>query len=453
MESPRRRRWRAWRDCRRGKAGTTQGVQGEAREVVRVSVRAAPPQGARPLLLDGERPGLVDLRGMVLAAYLSVGSFKADPRLQWLPVDATLLLALAVAGLTCLDLLLSGFRIHRNAGWMLLLFAVFAIPVPWTEFHAYAFEKVSRFFTLTLIAAVAPFVLLRRPGAVHRFFNALCLISAVMGIDAALRLLQGSGDVTRLSAFGANPISFGREMGGVLLWCAALGVEGRLRADVAVAGVVAAGVLLVGSGSRGPLLAALGALAAAGPLFYWRSSRVMIRFGLAAAAVAVALSLALLVSPEDSGHRIERLARGALGASELTRLDAYARSLRLIADHPEGIGWGGFAHRIDQLGTAGADRQYPHNLILEAFLEGGWLAGLYLTLLLAGVGLRISSLRPTSEHHGVFLFYLFFLLNSMVSGDLNDNRHLFALMAIGLHAGWDDEQAQGGARHVGASGA
>jgi len=389
---------------------------------------------------------------MVLAAYLSVGVFKADPRLQWLPVDATVLLALVVAGLTFVDLLQSGFRFHRNLGWMLLLFAVFAIPVPWTEFHAYGWEKVSRFFTLTLIAAVAPFALLQRPGAVYRFFNALCLFSVVMGVDAALQLLQGSGDVTRLSAFGANPISFGRAMGCVLLWCAALGVEGRLRGDLAVGGVAASGVLLVASGSRGPLLAALGSLAAAGPLFYWRNARAMMRFGLAAAAVAVVLALALLIAPEDSGNRIGRLARGSLGASELTRLDAYTRSLRLIAVHPEGIGWGGFAHRVDQLGTAGADRQYPHNLLLEAFLEGGWVAGLYLLLLLAGIGVRVARLRSTTEHHGLFLFFLFFLVNSMVSGDLNDNRHLFALMAMGLYAGWEDERTQGGAPHVGAPG-
>lgn len=417
-----------------------------------MSARALPPAGAQAVLLHGDRSGFVDLRGMVLAAYLSVGVFKSDPRLQWLPVDATLLLALAVAGLTFLDLLQSGFRFHRNVGWVLLLFAVFAIPVPWTEFHAYGWEKVSRFFTLTLIASVAPFVMLQRPGAIYRFLNALCLFSVVMGIDASLQLLQGSGDVTRLSAFGANPIAFGRAMGGVLLWCAALGVEGRLRGDLAVGAVVAAGVLLVASGSRGPLLAALAALAVAGPLFYWRSSRVMARFGLAAAAVSVALFLALAVAPETSGNRIGRLAQGTLGASELTRLDAYTRSLRLIAVHPEGIGWGGFAHRVDQLGTAGADRQYPHNLILEVFLEGGWLAGLYLTLLLAGVGLRTAHLRPTSEHHGLFLFFLYFLINTMVSGDLNDNRHLFALMAMGLKAGWEHERAQGGAHHVGAQG-
>lgn len=400
----------------------------------------------------GDRSGLVDLPGVALAAFLSVGLFKGDPRLQALPVDATLLMALGVAGLVFLSLLRSGFRFPKNVGWMALLVALFAIPLPWTDLHPYAMEKTTRFFTLTLLAGVAPFLLMRERGAIARFFNALCLISAVLSVDAGLQLLQGAEGVSRLSAFGSNPIAFGRAMGAIFLWCSMLGIEGRLHAGAAALGIGVSGVLLVASGSRGPLLTAVGCLALAGLLYYRQDRRLQLRLALAGAAVAVALSVAWMLAPRGSEQRIEELAQGQLGSSELTRLDAYERSLRLIAVHPEGVGWGGFASLVDQLGIGGADRQYPHNMVIEVLLEGGWVAGGYLIALFAACGLRIARLPSTYENRGLLVFFLFYLLNAMVTGDLNDNRHLFALMAMGLQAGWEHAEAQGGAHDIGAPG-
>lgn len=393
---------------------------------------------------------LIDVKGLTLAAFLLVGAFKADPRLQWLPVDPTLLLALAVAGLSFLSLVQSGFRFPRSLGWLLLLFVLFALPLLWMEFHPYATEKVSRLFTLTLVATVAPLFLLQGRDEIYRFFNALTLLSLLLGVDAGLQLMKGGDGLNRLSAFGANPISFGRAIGSLFLWCAVLGIEGRLRGVVAASAVAVAGLLLVASGSRGPLLSALGGLALAGMLYYRRDRRMLLRFSLAALMVTVSVTFALASAPETSGERIERFAQGDLGRSELTRVDAYLQSLDLIAAHPAGVGWGGFASRIDQSGLGGYERQYPHNMLLEAYLEGGWLVGSYLLLLLAWSGSRILRLPRAPENHGLFLFFLYFLMNAMVSGDLNDNRLLFALMAMGFQAGWGaDEQTQGGPLYIG----
>ncbi|HLN60894.1 MAG TPA: O-antigen ligase family protein [Symbiobacteriaceae bacterium] len=393
----------------------------------------------------------LDAKGLLFAAFLSAGQFKGDPRLSWMPVDLTMLLALAVAAVTGYTLVRDRFTFPAPIGWIGLLFSLFAIPLLWTDMHPYAAEKVTYLYTLTLFAAVASLVLFKTTDDLHRLFNALTLIGLVAAFDAARLLLQGaSGD--RLSAFGANPIAFGRSIGLIFVWAAILGMEGRLPALPAMGLVGLSGVLLIASGSRGPLLASAGGLAVAGFAFYRRRLKLMLRFAAAALVLMLAVQFGLSQAPGESANRIARLAGGELGSSELTRLDAYNQTLTFIATHPGGIGWGGFASRINQSGSGGDDRQYPHNLFLEVLLEGGWVGGFALLLLLALAFARLVRQPPSPPLRALLLLFCFCVVNAQVSGDLNDNRLLFALTALGLRMGWDDPlgDRQGGSTDVGA---
>lgn len=376
----------------------------------------------------------------LMAAFLYAGNFKGDPRLNWLPVDLTLALGAAIAALLLWRLLTARFRIPQEAIAVLFLFGLLAIPLPWTEWHPYASEKVTRFFTLTLLAALAPLWLVRSRTALRHLFSSMAALGGLLAISALLTLGQGILSTARLSAFGANPIAFGRAMGQVVLWAALLGVEGRIGPLAGMWTVGITGILLIASGSRGPLLASVGCLVLAGFLFYRRSIGLVVRFALAAGVIFLAVQGGLTTASDESGSRITRFVQGELGPSELTRVDAYRKSGALMLERPLGIGWGGFASEVDQTGQGGHERQYPHNLVLEALLEGGWLPGGAL-ILLAGLSLlRSLRHRPASlELRALFLFLCFALGNAMVSGDLNDNRLLFALMAMGLRTRWDDD--------------
>lgn len=389
----------------------------------------------------------LDLKGLVFAFFLSAGHFKGDPRLSWLPVDLTLLLGLGTAGLMAAAFYRDGFRLPRALFWVLLLFTVLAVPLLWTEWHAYANEKVSRFFTLTLLAAVAPLFLFRTTGDLWRFFGALAIPSLILGYDALKSLLLGGSGAMRLTAFGSNPIAFGRSLGLLFLWVAVLAVERRLKPIIALPLAGAAGLLLVASGSRGPLLGAIACLAAAGVICYRKDPLLLLRLTVAGATAGAVLLAGLQAAPKESGDRITRLTQGELGGSELARIDAYQQSWRLIQEHPEGLGWGSFANQVDQSGNGGADRQYPHNLMLEVLLEGGWISGLAVLLMMLAALRRMAALPPATETRNLLVIFLFFLVNAQVSGDLNDNRLLFALAATGLQTGW--ERLEGGAPDLG----
>ena len=60
--------------------------------------------------------------------FLFAGRFKTDPRLQWVPVDLTLLFFVASVGVGLVLLVKRRFRVSRNSFSLLLL--ALALPLP-----------------------------------------------------------------------------------------------------------------------------------------------------------------------------------------------------------------------------------------------------------------------------------------------------------------------------------
>src|SRR5687768_10285377 len=114
---------------------------------------------------------VTDFKSMVFAGFLSAGYFKADPRLALPEVDLTVVLALAsiTVGLYCA--IRHGFRIGPPLLWIGALYAAMLIPLMWTEMSPYAAKKVGRLFSITLLAAVLPIVLLRTDQDLRKFLN------------------------------------------------------------------------------------------------------------------------------------------------------------------------------------------------------------------------------------------------------------------------------------------
>lgn len=381
------------------------------------------------------RDGWLDLHTLAFAGFLSAGHFKADPRFAWIPVDLTLLTAAVTIGSMLWCCYRQRFVLPVGAVRMLLLFLLFTLPLIWTDWHAYAGEKSSRLLTLTALAALAPFVLCPDRAAVRRFVHALVLIGGVIALDAGASLLLSGRDLPRLTAFGASTIALGRDLGVPLIWLSMLAIERKIGAVPAVLALAGMGVLMVSSGSRGPLVAALGSLLIVGLLVYLRRPGLMIRFALAVATILGIFLYGMSAAPGPSEYRVRTFLQGDLGRSELSRLTAYEASWRLIQERPLGIGWGGFASHIDPARQGGEVRQYPHNLFIETLLEAGWLAGLYLAGLLGGALYALFRYHYVAEVRVTLALLCFALINALVSGDLNDNRLVFALTALGLHVG------------------
>jgi O-antigen ligase len=371
---------------------------------------------------------------LFLALFLTAGYFKADPRLAWLPIDLTLLAATITAGFVMWAFLKHRLRFPVSLLLLLFLFALFLPSVSWTEWHDYAVEKTMRFFTLTLLATVAPVFLIKSQEDLRRFFNALTVFGIIMAIDAFVSLLFEGGHFLRLTAFSSNTIALGRAVGLALVWFSVLALEGCLNSPVALVAIGSLEFISLSAGSRGPLIATAIGILLTFILFQWRNIHQIARLVMIALITVLSVYINFQLVPETSLQRVKSFFEGDFGTSEQLRFQAYALSWEAIQEHPCGVGLGGFATAINL--WSDASRQYPHNIFLETFLEGGWFVGIYLIILLAFSFLKAYSLsqkhKEKPEFKGLFAILLFLLVNAAVSGDLNDNKNLFALMGLAL---------------------
>lgn len=388
--------------------------------------------------------GKLDFKGFVFAGFLSAGYFKGDPRFAWLPIDLTVLFASLTIVCMFGAFFKQGRTVHKNLIWLLWLFALFAVPIFWTQWNAYATEKVQRFYTLTMLAALAPFFLIRTKEDLRRFLSALTLLGVILSSNAAVELVTSGGSIDRLTSFGSNTIALGRGAGMAFVWIAVLALDRRIGALIGIGALGFLGVVMLASGSRGPLLAAMIGLLLLCLFYYWRNRKTAMRFLVVLLFVSTVFGYGMTLAPPQSIDRITSAFQGKVDTSAQDRIDAYNLSWDHIQDSPQGLGWGGFASKIDFWN--GESRQYPHNILLEVFLEEGWLAGLFFLGMLVKVVVHALFRASSPETRALFAMLLFFVINALVSGDLNDNKELFAFLALSLRYGSETrERLQSGA--------
>jgi O-antigen ligase len=381
---------------------------------------------------------------IVFALYLSAGQFKGDPRLNWIPADITLLFAVLTFLLLFATFALWKPTINGAILWVLALYFAFVMSGLNTEWTPYASEKFNRFITLTLLSSVTPFVLFKNWDEIRKLFNAIIIIGVLITIDALSIFVQNMGHWTaesRLTATASNTIELGRYAGmvGIYVILRAAQRSAFIFFLSVVALIVIIGVML-GSGSRGPILGVIIALSTAFFIFHRGDAKVVVRILFLVAAVVVFLSMATAVLPARSVQRIEMFfssdgfAQSSDNSSVILRENALRVAIENINDHPMGIGVGGF-ERITR--THSREMVYPHNIILEILMENGWITGLFFIALMLITLHRSASTaltEKTVEAQVVFSLIIFFFINALVSGDLNDNRFLFALISITLAA-------------------
>lgn len=361
-----------------------------------------------------------------VAALLYVGFFKGSPLLEDTPVDLTVLCVALVATGVAVHLLGTGGRARLPVAG--LLFVAACLPAGFYALtNPEALDKRIRLL-IPLIAVIGVCTLVRtgRRQQIWVWLHVLvgvALVGAasVGGVDAAERLAaEGSTTIAAGRASGVAIVVLvlllvGRGLPSVWAKLLALGVAGWLT------------VALIQSGSRGPVLACALTVLVVTVLAPGRGRAVRVIGGLGAVAAG------WLVLSDATGIGATRISRSLTGEYSLTetRQGLWEGALQTIAHHPLGIGWGNFwavlppSARLDS-----GYSQYPHNVILEVFAEAGWAAGVGAVLILA-LSLR-RLLRSAGDPYGGALsgIAIFFVLNAMVSGDLNDNRMMWAAVAI-----------------------
>jgi O-antigen ligase len=364
----------------------------------------------------------------LLALYLEIGLFKEEAVVQSLPVDATLLLGMLVA-LVCGIRLVTGRVRAVPYGFALAIAIVslsLAASLTWTTATGYGSAKVTTFLTVTMLAIGAPFFFFERWDDLRRFFMWTVIVAVPVAILAVAHPARESGRLAGDNTIGTSRLL---SVGALILLLGALGAtRWRLPAAALAVGFIAVAAAV---GSRGPILSFAMALAVTLTAWLLRTPRKVAPV-LAVAALGVAV-VPFVSLPATSSQRISEAARDPIAAfRQDDRSLIIPEALQLIDAHPvRGAGVGAFS-------TVDPVVKWPHNMFLELWSELGLAATLAVAVAsgAALVGLfRLAWLAAEQPRrtHVVYILLAVFLFNLMavqVSGNINDNRDFWGMLAL-----------------------
>ena len=285
--------------------------------------------------------------GFVVALLGTINLWKVESLRSLVPFDLTLGSAV-LAGAVTLFVLLQR-RLHLEQSWLPLLigFALFTPALFVTSLaNPYSLSKTRALFTLCFLAAAAPMVLLRSEPRRLGFVRALGALSVVIAVWLLLggAVLAGS-ESGRLQIEGANPIAVGRMacLGSVIFALTVLRARGLPRL-LCLAGFVLCTAAAVATGSRGPLAAAVVAVA-----------MVLILTGSGRSALAFILIGSRRSRARREGSHIRGVSGRRVAGSDPvrarigTQADQHGRWWRV--GHRAGpVGYRVGKHRVEQLG-------------------------------------------------------------------------------------------------------
>jgi O-antigen ligase len=375
---------------------------------------------------------------VVFALFLFSGVYKASPHLAWVPVDLTAILAV-VSLLVAVGLLALG-RVEIRSGPLLLvgLFGCFLayalLTVLWTPSEIYVRDKAFRLASVTTFSLLGcALVVAQSRVRLHRF----------LAVSLVLALVTAAATIYPVALYGPIPV---RPFGTTYL------ILGRM---IGFGAIVAAWYLLFVSPSLARSLLATVSLAVLGVGLLLLDGR-----GPLAATVLTIGLLGVVAFPLASLHRRpNRLGSGLLaGVGAATVAVVYGDSLRVtekfretFSDDPDPATAGRLenwqfafetwlsgrtitGHGLASWGPINDEVvRWPHNVVLELLVELGVVGLLLFSLpVVLGLVLAVSGYRETRDPGCVVVLALFVytLLNAQVTGDLNENRFLFA--AVGL---------------------
>lgn len=387
---------------------------------------------------------------VVFVLFLFAGRFKEDPRFEWVPVDTTVLLLLG-------SLAAGGWVLYKRRGKMRrspllltgllgLFFTFCGFSYFWSPSTAYAIEKIGYLWVLTFWSFLGcAFIISRDQARLHRFFVVLMVFSSWFVFEALGAFLSADLTGQQVYALGTRYLGLGRVigLGSIVLFIYAISAaRSRMRRLLFLALFFGHVATLLVIGGRGPLLATVAGLLI--PVYFgtdWDMMRAKVSVQRYVKPIIVSLLVSvvgvILFLPSGaltSILRLQVLFSNDVGASAGIRIQMYEQAVEIWAAHPlGGAGIGGWP----VLAGWGDQKMYPHNLFLEVLSEYG-IVGLVLVFTFASYGFqKLFAGRPIKKSILKIVILSIFanaFVNAMLTGDLSDNRVLFAIVGLFLYS-------------------
>ncbi|MFN7241700.1 MAG: O-antigen ligase family protein [Dietzia cercidiphylli] len=337
-----------------------------------------------------------------------------------LPVNPILIGAAGTAVAAVVAAIRRPYLLRGVAAPIVLWATMIAGFVSASQSTTYGDGKVTQLLTLTPLTVFAGVVLLGIPEVRSR------LLWCIVGWGALVAALQflnpdTAGNPLTISAEGSSYLNYGRAVAAAAVVLLVLAV--RRRASALPLLLLGAGFmwLALSSGSRGPVIAAVVAVAAG--LAVSRLPAGVTITGL----IGVFLAVQFIDLEQFLPERLQSFDDN----STQVRVYMLEIAVQQFRDSPLGAGWGELE---PYMAGVGPDLAYPHNVFIEVAAEAGLLAlaGFVGYLLYSLIGQYKAS--TTGPEAALFALTVFMIGNASVSGDINSNRGLHLLLAAGIAA-------------------
>ncbi|HWG98677.1 MAG TPA: O-antigen ligase family protein [Pilimelia sp.] len=329
------------------------------------------------------------------------------------------------------------WRLHHARGWppggrqtgaaLLAVLVVYQlITVFWAPPGARVAESLGNLVALLVVVGCAAVIVRPDPGHAATVLLWCCLAAAALYAVGAL--LSGASVQGRYAAFGGGPNVFVRvQCLGVIAAVTVALARRRYALLLPIPLFLLAAVL---SGSRGGLVALIGAVVAFAVCFFHRL-RLWKLVTMVAAGGAAAATVWVLIPGNDIDTVQSRYSWSALQANDYSiRPRLLAEALEIFGQHPVlGGGLDSFyaeAGRYISLGVG-----YAHNLVVSYAAEGGAVA---LALFAAALLAFWRDGRPWGTHPpealGCLVGAVYIGMASMFSGDYYDTRFMWIFLIV-----------------------
>ncbi|WP_425538137.1 O-antigen ligase family protein [Microaceticoccus formicicus] len=226
----------------------------------------------------------------------------------------------------------------------------------------------------------------------------------------------------RLSLFGSNPIWLSREIGITVIYLYLLYLTNKISIFQFLLFSIIPIFAMIRTLSLGPMISLFLCLIILTFIFDVRNKNFRLFYVIPIIIVVLIIMFRFL--PKELLSRY--IGNSESNLSRNYRMQMYVLCINLISKYPLGIGIGQFYRYSPYYFLT-----YPHNIILEALVEGGWLFGTYIIYTIFS-SLRYFYKNIFSDYSLLYVFsiFSFSVLNSMVSGDLLSTKLIFFCLGV-----------------------
>ncbi len=385
------------------------------------------------LVLSGE---------FAFAVFLTSGAFKEVIPAQF--IDLTILM-LIISILITIKRLLFKKNITKLTLISIGIYFILLIVVSMSMLYSpslYAVDKYIRFTVLTSWAFFGGLLMVLDKGSLKKLIDSICLISIFCSVLITYSFMSGDYVGGFIGVSDGNYLGSARVLGLGVLSLLVLFVYNNInisKKSIILIGLILVSLAILVTGARMPIISLIfSSLTLLIISIRFVKGKIIIKKGTKVLGILGVGLIPFIYYFKDTQltetlfRRIEVLLYEG-GASAIGRVDRYTVAIDIIKNNFFlGKGFGSFG-----LSYLGSDvREYPHNIFLELAAESGVISVITFVVLLIMSVIKSKNFifRSNYQHAWIFSSLLFLLLNSLVSGDLNDNRALFALVGIAIQS-------------------